>query len=197
MSSSLNLDGAFKVESENCKYSDDAIVSDYTWVPEHYRIFRMNLIWGVLLGVCRIRLESSLCASFVPRYETTIVEGTVVRPVRTKMQFKTERTVPKVCANSPILVFACTRFFFNWALQNWQFVFFLSCSRPSLALCSLDLGGTTEGTQVFRTWYFVLATHFFLGNSVQLVRHRLSFFVASSCFFPFTLSHCFIFVRIL
>ena len=32
MSSFNNLDGPFKVESENCKYSEDAIISNYTWV---------------------------------------------------------------------------------------------------------------------------------------------------------------------
>lgn len=30
------------------------------------------------------------------RYETTIVEGSVVKPVETKMQFRTERQVPKL-----------------------------------------------------------------------------------------------------
>ena len=30
------------------------------------------------------------------RYESTLVEGNVVIPVETKMQFKTERAVPKV-----------------------------------------------------------------------------------------------------
>ena len=39
-----------------------------------------------------------LCARMftVFRYETTIVEGNVVKPVSTKMQFRTERKVPKV-----------------------------------------------------------------------------------------------------
>jgi len=30
------------------------------------------------------------------RYETTMVEGNVLKPVETKMQFRTERKVPKV-----------------------------------------------------------------------------------------------------
>lgn len=59
MSSCLNLEGTFKVESENCKYNDGNITSAYT-------------------------------------YETTIVEGNVVKPVATKMQFKTETKVPKL-----------------------------------------------------------------------------------------------------
>jgi len=59
MSSCNNLDGDFTVQSDKCKYTEDAIVSDYT-------------------------------------YETTIVEGNVVKPVSTKMQFRTERKVPKV-----------------------------------------------------------------------------------------------------
>mmetsp|Transcript_8744 Transcript_8744/g.12714 ORF Transcript_8744/g.12714 Transcript_8744/m.12714 type:complete len:533 (-) Transcript_8744:122-1720(-) len=58
MSSCLNLDGGFTVESDKCKYTDDAIISDY-------------------------------------KYETTIVEGNVVKPVETKMQFKTEKKVGK------------------------------------------------------------------------------------------------------
>ena len=33
---------------------------------------------------------------FPYRYETTIVEGNIVKPVETKMQFRTERKVPKV-----------------------------------------------------------------------------------------------------
>eukprot|EP00977_Amphora_coffeiformis_P001735 scaffold337_cov172-Amphora_coffeaeformis.AAC.9 len=60
MSSYLNLDGNFTVESDKCKYTDDAILSDYT-------------------------------------YETTMVEGSVVKPVSSKLQFRTERKVPKVC----------------------------------------------------------------------------------------------------
>ncbi|CAB9516031.1 Inositol-3-phosphate synthase [Seminavis robusta] len=59
MSSYLNLEGPFKVESDNCKYTEDAIISDYT-------------------------------------YETTMVEGNTIKPVSTKMQFKTETKVPKV-----------------------------------------------------------------------------------------------------
>jgi len=46
------------VESANCQYSDNAILSDYV-------------------------------------YETTMVDGNVVKPVQTKMQFQTERQVPK------------------------------------------------------------------------------------------------------
>jgi hypothetical protein len=30
------------------------------------------------------------------RYQTTIVQGNIVKPVETKMQFKTERHVPKL-----------------------------------------------------------------------------------------------------
>ena len=29
-------------------------------------------------------------------YETTVVEGSIVKPVETKMQFRTERQVPKL-----------------------------------------------------------------------------------------------------
>jgi len=58
MSSCKNLDGKFTVESASCKYTDDAIIADYS-------------------------------------YETTVVEGNVVKPSTTKMQFKTERKVGK------------------------------------------------------------------------------------------------------
>ncbi len=34
--------------------------------------------------------------SYVKSYETTIVEGNVIKPVETKMQFRAERHVPKV-----------------------------------------------------------------------------------------------------
>lgn len=33
------------------------------------------------------------------RYETTIVDGSVVRPIETKLKFRTERKVPKVRRN--------------------------------------------------------------------------------------------------
>uniref|UniRef100_A0A7S2S915 inositol-3-phosphate synthase n=1 Tax=Eucampia antarctica TaxID=49252 RepID=A0A7S2S915_9STRA len=58
MTSHQYLNGKFKVESDKCTYSDDHIISDYS-------------------------------------YETTIVEGNVVKPVTTKMQFKTETKVGK------------------------------------------------------------------------------------------------------
>jgi hypothetical protein len=43
-------------------------------------------------------LKKKLCNTllFFFRYESTLVEGNVVMPVETKMQFKTERAVPKV-----------------------------------------------------------------------------------------------------
>mmetsp|Transcript_14503 Transcript_14503/g.20459 ORF Transcript_14503/g.20459 Transcript_14503/m.20459 type:complete len:533 (+) Transcript_14503:110-1708(+) len=59
MSSFQNMDGAFTVESDKCKYTDNEILSDYT-------------------------------------YETTVVDGNVVKPVESKMQFKTEKKVGKV-----------------------------------------------------------------------------------------------------
>lgn len=59
MSSSLDLDGSFTVQSDKCQYLSDAIVSDYT-------------------------------------YESTLVDGNVVKPVETRMQFRTERSVPKL-----------------------------------------------------------------------------------------------------
>eukprot|EP00586_Coscinodiscus_wailesii_P017351 CAMPEP_0172494118 /NCGR_PEP_ID=MMETSP1066-20121228/39590_1 /TAXON_ID=671091 /ORGANISM="Coscinodiscus wailesii, Strain CCMP2513" /LENGTH=532 /DNA_ID=CAMNT_0013264813 /DNA_START=75 /DNA_END=1673 /DNA_ORIENTATION=+ len=59
MSSYINLDGEFTVESESCTYTSDSIVADYT-------------------------------------YETTMVDGNVVKPVTKKMQFKTEKKVGKV-----------------------------------------------------------------------------------------------------
>eukprot|EP00591_Stephanopyxis_turris_P011148 CAMPEP_0195519206 /NCGR_PEP_ID=MMETSP0794_2-20130614/14511_1 /TAXON_ID=515487 /ORGANISM="Stephanopyxis turris, Strain CCMP 815" /LENGTH=531 /DNA_ID=CAMNT_0040648327 /DNA_START=53 /DNA_END=1648 /DNA_ORIENTATION=- len=58
MSSCLNLDGNFKVESANCKYGSDEIIADYN-------------------------------------YETTIVDGNVVKPLSTKMQFKTSTKIGK------------------------------------------------------------------------------------------------------
>ncbi|EJK66432.1 hypothetical protein THAOC_12648 [Thalassiosira oceanica] len=56
MSSCINQNGNFKVESDSVTYTDEAIISDYS-------------------------------------YETTLVEGNTVKPVTTKMQFKTERNV--------------------------------------------------------------------------------------------------------
>jgi len=58
MSSYGHLDQSFTVESDNCHYTEENIVSDYC-------------------------------------YESTIVEGNVVKPIVTKMQFKTERKVGK------------------------------------------------------------------------------------------------------
>ncbi|KAL7506026.1 hypothetical protein ACHAXN_003390 [Cyclotella atomus] len=58
MSSCKNLEGSFTVESDSCKYTDDAILADYS-------------------------------------YDTTIVEGNVIKPQQTKMQFKTNRKVGK------------------------------------------------------------------------------------------------------
>ncbi|VEU41303.1 unnamed protein product [Pseudo-nitzschia multistriata] len=58
-STTKNLNESFTVRSDKCKYTDEAIISDF-------------------------------------KYESTLVEGNVVVPVETKMQFKTERTVPKV-----------------------------------------------------------------------------------------------------
>jgi myo-inositol-1-phosphate synthase len=59
MSSCQHLEGEFTVQSKNCQYNADTIISDYT-------------------------------------YETTIVEGNVVKPVKSKMKFRTERKVPKL-----------------------------------------------------------------------------------------------------
>jgi len=59
MSTYHNLEGKFTVESETCKYTTDAILSDYT-------------------------------------YQTTIVDGNVVKPVESKMQFRTERKFGKI-----------------------------------------------------------------------------------------------------
>jgi myo-inositol-1-phosphate synthase len=59
MSSCQHLEGEFTVQSKNCQYNADIIISDYT-------------------------------------YETTIVEGNVVKPVESKMKFRTERKVPKL-----------------------------------------------------------------------------------------------------
>jgi len=59
MSSFHNLDGNFKVVSDKCQYTPEAIISDYT-------------------------------------YQTTVVEGNVVKPIETKMKFRTERKVGKV-----------------------------------------------------------------------------------------------------
>eukprot|EP00536_Pseudo-nitzschia_multiseries_P006024 jgi/Psemu1/318794/estExt_fgenesh1_pm.C_1240003 len=58
-STTKNLSSSFTVRSDKCKYTDDAIISDF-------------------------------------KYESTLVEGNVVVPVETKMQFKTERNVGKV-----------------------------------------------------------------------------------------------------
>jgi myo-inositol-1-phosphate synthase len=59
MSSYCNLEEGFTVESDKVKYTDDTIISEYT-------------------------------------YESTLVEGNVVKPVQTKMQFKTDRKVGKI-----------------------------------------------------------------------------------------------------
>lgn len=59
MSNCLNLEGDFKVESDDCKYTDDHILSSY-------------------------------------QYETTIVDGKTVKPLKTNIEFKTERKVGKV-----------------------------------------------------------------------------------------------------
>lgn len=53
------MNETFTVRSDKCKYTDEAIISDF-------------------------------------KYESTLVEGNVVVPVETNMQFKTERAVPKV-----------------------------------------------------------------------------------------------------
>mmetsp|Transcript_41751 Transcript_41751/g.46606 ORF Transcript_41751/g.46606 Transcript_41751/m.46606 type:complete len:531 (-) Transcript_41751:313-1905(-) len=58
-SSTSNLNENFTVRSDKCKYTKDAIISDFT-------------------------------------YESALVEGNVVVPIVTKMNFKTERVVPKV-----------------------------------------------------------------------------------------------------
>jgi len=58
MSGCKNLEGQFTVESDSCKYTDDAIISDFC-------------------------------------YETTLVEGNIVKPSAVKMQFKTQRKVGK------------------------------------------------------------------------------------------------------
>jgi len=57
--STSNLNEKFTVRSDKCKYTDDAIISDF-------------------------------------RYESSLVDGNVVVPVETKMQFRTDRIVPKV-----------------------------------------------------------------------------------------------------
>eukprot|EP00934_Nitzschia_sp_Nitz4_P006620 Nitzschia sp. Nitz4//scaffold315_size20666//4092//6029//NITZ4_008641-RA/size20666-snap-gene-0.17-mRNA-1//1//CDS//3329547486//6610//frame0 len=59
MSQGNYIEGDFKVQSSKCQYTDDSILSKYT-------------------------------------YETTIVEGNLVRPVETKMEFKTDVKVPKL-----------------------------------------------------------------------------------------------------
>eukprot|EP00587_Corethron_hystrix_P006030 CAMPEP_0113298706 /NCGR_PEP_ID=MMETSP0010_2-20120614/1039_1 /TAXON_ID=216773 ORGANISM="Corethron hystrix, Strain 308" /NCGR_SAMPLE_ID=MMETSP0010_2 /ASSEMBLY_ACC=CAM_ASM_000155 /LENGTH=529 /DNA_ID=CAMNT_0000151805 /DNA_START=86 /DNA_END=1675 /DNA_ORIENTATION=- /assembly_acc=CAM_ASM_000155 len=59
MSSFVNLDGKFRVESENVTYTDDEIVAKY-------------------------------------RYDSTVVEGNVVKPVATEMQFRTQQKIGKV-----------------------------------------------------------------------------------------------------
>lgn len=59
MSTARSLTGAFRVDSENCRYGDETITSEYA-------------------------------------YETTLVEGNVVRPIKTLMKFQTERRVPKL-----------------------------------------------------------------------------------------------------
>ena len=91
MSSYLNLDGKFSVESDKCTYSDETIISDYTYV----------------VGVQTERICGCLSKTHTRAfsYETTVVEGTTVKPVQTKMQFKTERKVPKVRTVS----FCCLR----------------------------------------------------------------------------------------
>jgi len=59
MSSFVNLDTPFTVNSDTCQYTEDEIISKY-------------------------------------KYQTTIVDGNVVRPVETKMCFKTSKKVPKL-----------------------------------------------------------------------------------------------------
>jgi len=59
MSASSFLNETFTVQSDKCKYTEDAIISDF-------------------------------------KYESTLVEGNTIVPIETKMQFKTERVVPKV-----------------------------------------------------------------------------------------------------
>ena len=67
---------------------------------------RMNENMYVCMYACMCRMMSNalfleihssrfhFCLCF--RYESTLVEGNVVVPVETNMQFKTERAVPKV-----------------------------------------------------------------------------------------------------
>lgn len=46
---------------------------------------------------------SSFCSS---RYASAVVEGTVIKPIETKLKFKTQVKVPKVCVTSDMwLVF--------------------------------------------------------------------------------------------
>jgi len=55
----MSLNDKFTVQSDTCKYTDNAIISDYT-------------------------------------YESTLVEGNVVKPIRTKVQFKTSTEVGRL-----------------------------------------------------------------------------------------------------
>ena len=49
------------------------------------------LLWSMNVVIIYVNVDS-----VIHSYETTIVEGIVVKPIQTKMQFRTERNVPKV-----------------------------------------------------------------------------------------------------
>ena len=127
----MSLDNNFQVQSDNCHYSDNAILSNYTYVCSRNSVPLYVAFCGKIFvaretssssRICMIRsmglassketclvvffpfFDASLSFPFSPsprrlfRYETTLVEGNIVRPVRQQLQFRTERKVPKVRA---------------------------------------------------------------------------------------------------
>eukprot|EP00978_Attheya_sp_CCMP212_P032171 scaffold124173_cov29-Attheya_sp.AAC.1 len=97
MSSCTNLEGSFTVVSDKCTYNADTIISDYTYVSLFLLSkFRVPIVQRKMDALPTHRhatfyILRCQCRIVYRKYETTIVEGNVVKPVETKMQFKTEK----------------------------------------------------------------------------------------------------------
>jgi myo-inositol-1-phosphate synthase len=89
-----------------------------------------------IIGLLHAAGTNALCSieSLLFRYETTLVEGNVVKPIETKMQFKTERKVPKVRCHSVI-----GQLLSHFPMTAWSHVDWTRRKQRLVGCCSLYL----------------------------------------------------------